>query len=105
MDNYNVIKNAILNKKQIKGNYGGYYRELCPHAMGKNKNGTINVISYQFGGATSKGALSSDRTKNWKCMDINKLTITSIEDGIWHSADNHSKPATCIDDVEVEIAY
>ena len=38
MNTYELIKDAILNKKQITAVYDGYYREMCPHALG-TKNG------------------------------------------------------------------
>ena len=54
MSTYELVKYAILNKKQIIAEYQGHYREMCPHAIG-TKNGYQQALFYQFGGSSSKG--------------------------------------------------
>ena len=70
MDIYELIKDAIINKKQVYADYDGYPRELCPHVLG-TKNGVPQALFYQFGGSSSRG-LKGDRS-DWKCMILQKM--------------------------------
>ena len=97
---YAAIRAAILNKQQVLGNYQGYYRELCPHTLGL-KNGREQALFIQFGGESSSG-LSDDPTRNWRCIPLADFELIEVRDGEWHTASNHSRPQTCVDDVDVE---
>ncbi|MGS1319406.1 hypothetical protein [Stenotrophomonas geniculata] len=48
MSTYAIVRQAILDKHQITAVYDGYYREMCPHAIGE-KNGKEQALFYQFG--------------------------------------------------------
>ncbi|WP_261454470.1 hypothetical protein [Serratia fonticola] len=102
MSTYEIIANAIKNKKQITATYKGHARELCPHAIG-TKNGRQQALFYQFGGHSSSGAIVPGSPDNWKCLAINGLSNVSVHDGEWHTADNHSKAQTCVDWIDVEV--
>lgn len=101
---YVMIKNAILNKQQVFAIYDGYRRELCPHAIG-HKGGIEQALFYQFGGETSKGRVTTDTKNNWKCMTISKLSNVTVYDGEWHTFENHSRPSTCTDIIDVEVEF
>lgn len=104
MNNYTAVKTAIINKQPISATYDGYYRELCPHAIG-TKNGKNQGLFYQFGGDTSKGPIGDEGPNNWKCMHIDKLQNIQVIGGEWHTASNHSNRSTCIDAIDVEVDY
>ena len=38
MSTYELIKDAILNKRQVFAIYKGYRREMCPHTLGWKGN-------------------------------------------------------------------
>ena len=96
-----LLKAAISKKPQVKANYDGYYRELCPHAIGW-KGGAHHVMSFQFAGQSSKPLPLGGQ---WKCMDVDKLEIISVCDGPWHTNNDHTRPQTCIDNIEIEVSY
>ncbi len=96
-----LLKVAISNKQQVKANYDGYYRELCPHAIGW-KGGAHHVMSFQFAGQSSRPLPVGGQ---WKCMDVDKLQILSICDGPWHTNDDHSKMQTCVGEVAIEVPF
>ncbi|RQO30289.1 hypothetical protein DBR32_11995 [Taibaiella sp. KBW10] len=104
MSNYDLIKQAILEKKQIIASYNGYYREMCPHAIG-TKKGREQAIFYQFGGDSSSGPVSPGDKSNWRCIPVAGLDQVMIRDGEWHTADNHSTPSTCIDFIDVQVKF
>jgi hypothetical protein len=102
-EKYQLIRQAILERKQIIAKYKSLSREMCPHSLG-HKDGFPHVLFYQFGGSSSSRRLGpSGDGANWRCMFVSELDEVSIRDGDWHTAPNHSRPNTCVDDVDVEI--
>lgn len=99
--NFDLLKQAILGRKQVSAMYDGYPREMCPHAMGW-KTGVHHVLSFQFAGDSSRGLPPSGQ---WRCMDVDGLTNVSVHDGPWHTGPSHTKPQNCIDQIEVEVPY
>lgn len=102
---YDAVKNAVVNKQQIFANYNGYYRELCPHVIGWNKNDGEQCLFYQFGGESSSGRIVPRSPKNWRCIPLSKLEILTIRDGQWYTASNHSRRQTCVSQIDVEVDY
>ncbi|UXY50124.1 hypothetical protein [Stenotrophomonas maltophilia] len=105
MSTYAIVRQAILDKHQITAVYDGYYREMCPHAIGE-KNGKEQALFYQFGGETSKGPIKDPTSRNnWRCLELSKLSNVAAVPGTWYSADNHSVASTCIDDIHAEVSF
>ena len=101
---YDIIKNAIETKKPISAIYRQKYRELCPHVLG-TKDGRYQALFYQFGGESTSGLATDGSRNNWRCMFLDELTdVTQIE-GEWHSAPNHSRPQSCVDQIDCEVSY
>ena len=103
MDNYTIIKNAIINKQQITADYNGYYREMCPHVIG-DKNGRRQALFYQFAGESSSGIVPGSQS-NWRCIPVDTLQNVKAQSGAWHTASNHSTASTCLDVIDVEVDY
>ena len=103
---YELVLQAILEKKAITAYYHGQYREMCPHVLGY-KNGKRHALFYQFGGQSNSRPIQPDGSPdNWRCIDIDKLTDVALMDiREWHSAPDHSRPQTCVDSVEAVVSY
>ena len=99
---YDLVKEAILNKKIVFATYHGYQRVMCPHCLG-TKRGREQALFYQFAGESSTKLSSDGSPDNWRCLFLDELTNVRIEDGRWHSAPNESRPNTCVDRVDVEV--
>ncbi len=104
MDPYELIREAILNKRQVHATYHGHRREMCPHALG-TKNGRKQALFYQFGGTSRTGLGPIGSSDNWRCIPIAWLSDIAISDGPWYTAPDHSRRQTCVGTVEVEVAY
>jgi hypothetical protein len=54
--------------------------------------------------ATAK-AVSSSRVDriNWRCLTVENLSQVELLDGPWQTAENHSRPQTCIEEVELDV--
>jgi hypothetical protein len=42
---------------------------------------------------------------NWRCVPLRGLTNVSAKEGPWHSAPNHTRPQTCVSQIDVEATY
>lgn len=103
-NDYEVIKQAIINKSSISATFKGYHREMSPHVIG-TKNGRKQALFYQFGGESSSGTISPNSKANWRCMPISELSnVQSIDKG-WHTINGHSATQTCVDMIDVEVSY
>ena len=98
---YAVLRQAIVERKQVVCDYGGYPREICPHVIGM-KNGREQALVYQFGGDSSSGL---PKGGEWRCMPISGISNATLRDGPWHSGTGHSQPQTCVDEIDVEVPY
>ncbi len=102
---YAIVRDAVVHKKIVKATYEGYYREMCPHAIGRGPDGNEQALFYQFAGSSKSGLAQAGSRNNWRCIDLAKLSNVSSEDGAWRTANNHSRSQTCVRDVDVEVDF
>ena len=98
---YDIFRNAILNRQQVSCHYSGHDRLVCPHVIG-TKSGRPQVLTWQFAGGSSSGLPPGGQ---WRCMEISKISAVQAIDGPWHTGGAHTKPQTCVDQVDVEVAH
>jgi hypothetical protein len=103
---YDLVRQAIIERKAISAYYQGRYREMCPHVLGF-KNGKRHALFYQFGGESSSRPIEPDGSSaNWRCIAVDALlNVAILESEPWHTAPDHSRPQTCVGDIDVEIVY
>ena len=77
---------------------------MCPHVIGR-KNGREQALFYQFGGETSQGPVVPGSDGNWRCIPIDGLEDVTVREGEWETASNHSRPQTCVDEIDLEVAF
>ena len=93
---YQLVWAVVASRRPIAASYNGLPRLFCPHRLGRNKEGELRVLCYQYGGASESGLQLLGSPANWRCIVLEKLrTVELLEDG-WHTAPNHSRPATCV---------
>ena len=103
-DVYSVVRDAVISKKQITATYKGYRREMCPHVFG-TKRGRQQALFYQFAGESKTGLEPDGSPNNWRCIFLDELEGVASREGDWHSAPNHSRPQTCVDNIDVEVQF
>jgi hypothetical protein len=102
---YQLIRQAILEKKNVHAIYNGLDREMTPHALG-TKNGKPQALFYQYGGQSSSRPIQPDGSpENWRCVEVSKLSNVTIVGGAPHTAPDHSRSQTCVGVVDVEVQY
>lgn len=99
---YQIVRDAIQTKKQVIGTYDGYVREMCPHCVGIGKNGGEQALFFQFAGGSKSGLPSGGQ---WRCFELSKLENVSARDGQWFTGPVHTRPQTCVKQVDIEVAY
>ena len=93
---YRLVWAAVASRRPIAASYGGLRRLFCPHRLGGNKEGKLRVLCYQYGGDSESGLQPAGSPANWRCIVLEKLrTVELLKDG-WHTAPNHSRPASCV---------
>lgn len=108
MDNYNLLRNAILNKKQVIAEYENRPREMFPHALGW-KDGKQKCLFYQFDGESTTRLIKkgANHKENWTCTFVEKLLIKEIRDGEWFSASNYDLQSKhtlkCVENIDVYV--
>jgi len=101
-DVYRIVRAAVESRRPISAVYHNRHRLFCPHRLGRNKEGQFRVLCYQYGGESASGLKPAGSPENWRCIALDKLSEVELLDGIWRTAPNHSRPASCIVDADVD---
>jgi hypothetical protein len=92
-----------MSKHPIRAIYHGRDRWFCPHRLGRNQKGQIRVLCYQYGGDSDSGLQAAGSPANWRCIALEKLSrVELLREDAWHTAPNHSRPQTCVAEVDVD---
>jgi hypothetical protein len=98
-----LLRLAMGERRPIGAMYHNRRRVLCPHRLGWNKEGQRRVLCYQSGGASTSGLDPKGAQSNWRCLAVDKLSMVEIREDVWQTAENHSRPQTCIAQVEMDV--
>jgi hypothetical protein len=96
---YALIRQAIAARQQVHASYADHPRLLCPHMIG-TRAGEPRALFFQFGGTSSRGLAPGG---DWRCLPLAGLSEVSVHGGDWHTR-SHSRPQSCIDEVDLEVA-
>jgi len=97
------VRSAIVHRRPIAALYRGRTRLLCPHLLGWNKHRRLQVLCYQYGGDSESGLKPAGASDNWRCLAVENLSHVQLLVGPWQTAENHSRPQTCIEEVELDV--
>jgi hypothetical protein len=97
------LRAAIVHRRPIAALYRGSRRLLCPHLLGWNRHRRLQVLCYQYGGDSQSGLQPVGESDNWRCLAVENLSHVVLLDGHWQTAENHSRPQTCIQEVELDV--
>ena len=101
-DVYWIVRTAVESRQPISAVYHDCRRLFCPHRLGRNKEGQFRVLCYQYGGESESGLKPPGSPENWRCIALDKLSSLKLLDGAWQTAPNHSRPASCIVEADVD---
>ena len=67
-DIYQVVWTAVATKRPIEARYQEHPRLFCPHRLGRNREGQLRVLRYQYGGESESGLQPPGSQANWRCL-------------------------------------
>jgi hypothetical protein len=82
--------------------YKGRLRLFCPHRLGRNRAGELRVLCYQYGGESESGLSPAASPDNWRCLVLEKLRAVELLEGPWMTAADHSRPAHCVVEADID---
>src|SRR5712691_11234549 len=74
---------------------------LCT-PVGEKQTRQLRVLCYQYGGESESGLQPVGWPDNWRCIAVEKLSAVELVEGSWRNAPNHSRPASCIADADID---
>jgi hypothetical protein len=99
---YRLVWTAVANKQPIEATYQGRLRLFCPDRLGRNREGRLRVLCYQYGGESQSGLQTGGSPANWRCIVLEKLSRVKLVEDVWRTAPNHSRPASCVVEAEID---
>jgi hypothetical protein len=101
-DVYRAVRTAVETRRPNSAVYHDRQRFFCPHRLGRNKDGQLRVLCYQYGGESESGLKPVGSPENWRCVAVDKLRSVELLDGLWRTAPHHSRPASCVVAADVD---
>ena len=102
---YQIVREAILARKNIAAEYKGHSRIMTPHTLGR-KQGVEHCLCYQFGGESSSGlSLVPNSPDNWRCVFVSELRDLRVVEGPLHTCTRHTREQSCVDEIDVELTF
>ena len=99
---YRLVWAAVANKQPIEAMYQERLRLFCPHRLGRNRQGRLRVLCYQYGGESRSGLQPVGSPANWRCVALEKLSRVKLFQDAWRTAPNHSRPASCVAEADMD---
>lgn len=99
---YRLVWTAIANKQPISAIYKDRFRLFCPHRLGRNRAKQLRVLCYQYGGESESGLAPLGSPENWRCVVLEKLRKVELLQASWKTAPNHSRPAVCVIEADID---
>jgi len=69
---------------------------------GGTSTGNFELCAISTAEESESGLQPVGSPANWRCIAVEKLSGVELLDGSWRTAPNHSRPASCIADADVD---
>ena len=99
---YRLLRTAVVQKRPLRATYDDRERWLCPHRLGRNHEGQLRALCYQYAGQSGSGLEAAGSPANWRCIAVEKLSRVELVEEAWRTAPNHSRPQTCVVTADVD---
>src|ERR671919_119727 len=97
-----LVWSAVASRRPIEASYHKRHRLFCPHRLGRNREGELRALCYQYGGESESGLEPAGSPANWRCVAVEKLSRVKLLDDAWGTAPNHSRPASCVVEADID---
>lgn len=96
---YVFVRAALLERKCVSAEYGGFLQLMCPHVIGL-KQGKERALFFQFAGGSKSGLPPGGE---WRCLDLSRLSNISTYEGRWQQGPPKARPPSCVDQIDVQV--
>jgi hypothetical protein len=100
---YRLVWTAVRYRQSMEATYLRLPRLFCPHRLGRNTDGQLRVVCYQYGGESQSGLQPAGSPANWRCVVLEKLSSVKLLEDPWRTAPNHSRPGSCVTQCDIDI--
>ena len=99
---YALLRTAAAHKQPVSAMYDGLPRLLCPHVLGRNREGYLRAFCYQFGGNSGSGLrIGPDGLGGWRCIAVDKLSQIELVAGDWRTEPRSSRQS-CVEEIDFD---
>jgi hypothetical protein len=99
---YGLLLAAAACKQPVAAIYDGFPRWLCPHVLGRNREGRLRAFCYQFGGGSGSGLrLGPEGMGGWRCIAVDKLSQVELGAGDWRTEPRASRQH-CVEHIDLD---
>lgn len=99
---YSLLRTAAVCRQPVVAMYEGLPRLLCPHVLGRNREGLLRAFCYQFGGESGSGLRPGpEGVGGWRCIAIEKLSQVELRVGAWRT-EPRSKKQHCVQEIDFD---
>ena len=92
-----LIKRAIQDRACLSGRHVEFRVRFAPHALGRDQNGTLCVVAFEYGGMTMGRA-------QWVCFEVHRLRALQPNSDPWRRGSLESRPHFDLAEIEVAVA-
>lgn len=96
--NYGALRQAILERQQLRLECAGERYVVCPHVLGWQEDGREHVLTYVLRCGPPSRSIGA-----WRCFDVEAVGEIR-DDGPGWVTSRDGRPARCVDRVDVEAA-
>jgi hypothetical protein len=90
---YRKITRAILARASMTAHYADYIRFFSPHVLGKDHQGRLTVLVFQYAGGMQGGLRVSGQ---WLCFRIAAISALQRNSDNWHPGDRGVRPSCVV---------
>lgn len=99
---YALLRSAAARKQPVFAVYDGLPRLLCPHVLGRNREGRLRAFCYQFGGSSGSGLrMAPEGMSGWRCIAVDKLSQVELWTGTWRT-ELCSSRQRCVEEIDFD---
>jgi hypothetical protein len=91
-----VIEQAIRDRACLSGTHVAFRVRFAPHALGRDENGRLSVIAFEYGGMTLGRA-------HWVCFAVDRLRGLQRTGDPWRSSCLEGRPQFNLTEIEVAV--
>jgi hypothetical protein len=93
-----LLRIAAARKQPVAAVYDGFPRLFCSHVLGRNREGRLRALCYQFGGGSERGLRIGPGIGGWRCIAVDKLSQVELRAGDWRTEPR----ARCVEGIDFD---